>query len=169
MDATTTEAPLSEFHIVGPLRSEDHAPFLLKLLEATQEETNDPITLYITSEGGEVIIGHAICDVLLASPRPITTVVLGEAASMAAMIFACGDERLMGLSSMLMFHAASGTKNKRFLDLDKQRTVDRLADITGMEPRRCAQLFYNKKDQYFSAKEAFDARIATGIYQRRRA
>ena len=51
-----------------------------------------PITLQINSPGGEVTAGLAIIDTIRHAKCPVRTVVCGLAASMAAVIAACGTK-----------------------------------------------------------------------------
>lgn len=73
-----------------------------------QDKSNDPIYLFIDSPGGEVFEGTKIIDAIMSSKRPIYTVDVGMAASMAAFIHSYGQKRYMLPHSTLMFHNASG-------------------------------------------------------------
>jgi len=66
------------------------------------------LSVAVNSPGGDVFEGYAIANALRAHPGPVTTRVQGVAASIASVIFAAGDERLMHEESMLMWHRAWG-------------------------------------------------------------
>lgn len=68
------------------------------------EDPNGEITMYINSPGGSVPDGMALLDVMAAVPCPIRTVCVGTAASMASLLFVCGDTRDMLEHSHLMIH-----------------------------------------------------------------
>ena len=54
-------------------------------------ENHEPIKLYINSPGGVVSAGFAIIDTMRMIASPVETVCVGMAASMAAVILACGE------------------------------------------------------------------------------
>lgn len=70
--------------------------------------TAEPIYLVINSPGGLVHQGAMIIDAMEASLGPVHTICTQFCASMAAMIFEHGSERIMMNRSILMFHPASG-------------------------------------------------------------
>ncbi len=67
-----------------------------------------PIYLLIDSPGGSVMDGGLIISAMEASKAPVYTVCRSICASMAAMIFSYGKERLMVDRSILMYHPAAG-------------------------------------------------------------
>ena len=66
----------------------------------------DTINVYINSYGGEVTEGWAIYNALKRHKAKIRTVCDGLAASISAVIFAAGDERIMSNLSLLFVHNA---------------------------------------------------------------
>ena len=60
-----------------------------------REDPSSPITLFVSSPGGQVGPGLAIYDVLRSVSCPIRTVCGDLAASMGSIIFMAGDEREM--------------------------------------------------------------------------
>jgi ATP-dependent Clp protease protease subunit len=64
--------------------------------------------LYIDSPGGEISAGLKIIDAMQASKRPIYTVDIGLAASMAGWIESYGVKRYMLPRASLMYHNGSG-------------------------------------------------------------
>lgn len=65
------------------------------------------ITLEINSPGGMVAYGLAIIDTIHSISAPITTVISGEACSMAAMISIVGAKRYITRNSVWMQHCSS--------------------------------------------------------------
>jgi len=63
-----------------------------------------PIYMWINSHGGEVQSGFAIIDTMNLIKSPIITIVAGCACSMAGIISACGNMRLMTENSIWMSH-----------------------------------------------------------------
>lgn len=71
-----------------------------------EQESDEPVTIYINSPGGEVNAGLLIYDTIQGSELPINMVCTGMAASMAAIIFAGGQKgrRYILKHSKVMIH-----------------------------------------------------------------
>ena len=70
----------------------------------------EPVTMYINSPGGEVYSGLAFLEVMQATKArgvPVTCIVKGMAASMAAVILEGCSLRLMTKQSSILFHTVS--------------------------------------------------------------
>lgn len=82
---------------------------LLQYFAQSQEE----VYLYINSPGGDLFAGYSIVDQMMLSPFPITTIVRGNASSMAAIIAAHGTEgkRYITENSSMMLHSIQLTTN----------------------------------------------------------
>jgi len=80
----------------------------LLLLDAADRDV--PIDFYINSPGGSILDGLAIIDTMRCIRSPVTTICLGQAASMAAWILACGAKgrRMATPHAEIMIHKASG-------------------------------------------------------------
>lgn len=63
---------------------------ILNLLNLNAENKSEPIYLYINSEGGSIIHGLAIYDVINHIDAPVYTVCCGMAASMGSFLLSCG-------------------------------------------------------------------------------
>ena len=70
------------------------------------DESIEQINVYIIPYGGEVAEGLAIYNALKRHKAKVTTYVDGFACSIASVIFAVGDERIMSDTSLLMIHNA---------------------------------------------------------------
>ena len=66
-----------------------------------------PITLEINSPGGSVADGMSIINTIEHIKSPVTTIISGQACSMAALISICGDKRLIYANSYWMQHSSS--------------------------------------------------------------
>ena len=96
-------------------------------------ERRKKIFLYINSDGGEVIFGNSILDIITNSITPIVTVGFAKCASMASYILAAGHERICFPSTVILIHdgqtgyMTSGNKGKdiqKFYDsLDERALV----------------------------------------------
>lgn len=93
-----------EIECVGHIDERTTYSLCQQLRHLAYEDPNDTITVYFNSPGGEVQSGLAIYDVMQAIPCPVRTVCLGMAASMAALLFVAGDDRLMLPHARVMIH-----------------------------------------------------------------
>ncbi len=84
------------------------------------EDPMKPISLYINSTGGYVSSGLAIYDTMQFSKAPIATTVVGQAASMAAVLLAGGEKgRRNALpNSRVMIHQPWGGVQGQVTDIE---------------------------------------------------
>ena len=91
---------------------EDHVANLIiaQLLFLDSEDPEKDISLYINSPGGVVTSGLAIYDTMQYVRAPVTTICIGMAASMAAVLLAAGapGKRYALPNSRIMIHQGSG-------------------------------------------------------------
>ena len=139
------------------------------------QDAEKPITLVISSPGGEVVAGLAIYDTMMALPCPIYTVCVGEAASMASLLFAAGKHRSILPSATVMVHdpliGGSGVTGSALtveamtsrLMRIRQQVAERLARHTGHTVDEV--LDKTARDTYFAAKEAVQWGLADEILE----
>jgi len=91
---------------------EDHLANLViaQLLFLESEDPEKDISLYVNSPGGVVTAGLAIYDTMQYLRAPVSTICLGQAASMAAVLLAAGakGKRYALPHSRIMIHQGSG-------------------------------------------------------------
>ena len=91
---------------------EDHLANLViaQLLFLDSEDPEKDISLYINSPGGEVNSGLAIYDTMQYLRAPVSTICIGMAASMAAVLLAAGakGKRYALPNARIMIHQGSG-------------------------------------------------------------
>jgi ATP-dependent Clp protease protease subunit len=91
---------------------EDHLANLViaQLLFLESEDPEKDISLYINSPGGQVTSGLAIYDTMQYLRAPVSTICIGMAASMAAVLLAAGakGKRYALPNSRIMIHQGSG-------------------------------------------------------------
>jgi ATP-dependent Clp protease protease subunit len=91
---------------------EDHLANLViaQLLFLESEDAEKDISLYVNSPGGVVTAGLAIYDTMQYLRAPVSTICLGQAASMAAVLLAAGakGKRYALPHSRIMIHQGSG-------------------------------------------------------------
>nr|WP_298053248.1 ATP-dependent Clp protease proteolytic subunit [uncultured Lachnoanaerobaculum sp.] len=89
--------------ISGEINEESAVDFTDKILDLNLE-SNEPITVLINSNGGEINSGLLMYDAIVGSKAPIRMICRGKAYSMGAVLFACANERYMLPNSELMLH-----------------------------------------------------------------
>ncbi len=136
-----------------------------KLLSLDAEDSNEEIVMYINSPGGAIHEGMAIYDAIQAIASPVSTVCMGMAASMGAMLLAAGapGRRFAWPHARIMIHQPliMGTITGTATDLDiRARETIRyreelnrlLAEHTGQDVDKIAQ--DTDRDYFMSAEEA---------------
>ena len=130
-------------------------------LEAENPEKD--ISLYINSPGGIVTSGMAIYDTMQYVKCPVSTICVGQAASMAAVLLAAGapGKRFALPYARVMIHQPSGGSQGQAADIEIQaKEILRLKDIlnrilvqhTGQPLKRIAA--DTDRDFFMSAEEA---------------
>ena len=128
--------------IVGPI--EDHMANLVvaQLLFLESENPDKDINLYINSPGGSVSAGLAIYDTMQFVRCQVSTMCVGQAASMGAVLLAAGakDKRSCLPHSRVRIHQPLGGYQGQATDIDihareilkiRQQLNELLADHTG--------------------------------------
>ena len=115
----------------GPMaRSDGFSPVMIcdDLKAMNHEDSKTPITLYIDSPGGDVNMGMILYDMIRLSKAPIITVA-GNCASLATILMAAGDTRIMFPHARAMLHLPRGafegdvdTGEVRFKELQRIKT-----------------------------------------------
>lgn len=124
-------------------------------------EKRKPIKLYIACDGGVVIDGLNLINIMRASQTPIHTIIVGQAYSMAFYIGACGDKRYAFPLSTFLIHdgsfdgSGSQRKLKDYMDFS-QRIEDKLKDIVIEKTNITLEEFEGKDrtEWYMCAEEA---------------
>lgn len=90
----------------------------------------EPIELYINSPGGTVYDGLAIVDAIKNSKTPVHTYCIGQASSMAFIVFLSGEERFAGKYATFIIHEISkGVLGKVQSIKDSIKESERLQSI----------------------------------------
>lgn len=148
---------------VGPV--EDYMANLIvaQLLFLESENPDQEISLYINSPGGSVTAGMAIYDTIQFLKPPVSTMCIGQACSMGAVLLAAGaaGKRYCLPNSRVMIHqplggfsgqAADAEIHVRELLMWRQRLNDILAKHTGKPFDQVAR--DTDRDNFLSAEEA---------------
>jgi ATP-dependent Clp protease protease subunit len=110
------------------------APLMGRFIRALQvmsdTDSEAPITLYINSEGGDVIAGLAFIDALKLFKAEVNTVAIGEVSSMALMLFLCGKNRAATENAKFLHHQSSSMQDGRLKELKEDiEEMEELEDI----------------------------------------
>lgn len=136
------------------------------------DESIEHINVYINSYGGEVAEGLAIYNALKRHKAKVTTYVDGFACSIASVIFAAGDERIMTDTSLLMIHNAwtwaAGNANelrKQAEDLEKitQASINAYMDIVNISENELKEMM--DEETWINGDEAFEMGFATKLIE----
>jgi len=107
---------------------------IAQMLFLAQEDPEKDIQLYINSPGGSITAGMAIYDTMQYVKNDITTICIGQAASMAALLLSAGQakKRLALPNSRILIHQPSiGGLSGQATDIDiHAREILRMREIT---------------------------------------
>ena len=136
---------------------------IAQMLFLEAEDPEKDIHLYINSPGGHVTSGLAIYDTMQYVRPDVSTICLGQAASMAALLLAAGAKgKRLGLpNSRVMIHQPMGGVQGQATDIDihareilkmRQRLNEILAHHTGRSIEQIAR--DTERDYHMSGEEA---------------
>ena len=136
-----------------------------QLLFLESEDPEKDVNLYINSPGGSISAGLAIYDTMQYVRCPITTICVGQAASMGAVLLAAGGQgRRKALPhARVMLHQPYGGTRGQASDIEIQaKEIQRMRDVlnqilvdhTGQPADRIAQ--DTDRDFFMTAAEAKD-------------
>ncbi|WP_345969294.1 MULTISPECIES: ATP-dependent Clp protease proteolytic subunit [Sulfurimonas] len=143
-----------------------------QLLYLEAEDSEEPIHMYISSPGGSVMAGLAILDTMQLISAPVYTYGLGMVASMAAVLFTCGEpgHRYVLPNAEVMIHQPLGGAQGQASDIEiqanhiislKKRLYKILAEATGATVKTIEKA--SDRDNYFIAEDAIKFGLADQI------
>ena len=143
-----------------------------QLLYLEAEDSEEPIHVYISSPGGSVMAGLAILDTMQLINAPVYTYAMGMVASMAAVIFTCGEKghRYILPNAEVMIHQPLGGTSGQASDIEiqanhiiklKKRLYAILAEATGRNVKIIEK--ESDRDNYFEATKAIEFGLADAI------
>lgn len=157
---------------------DDHVANLVvaQLLFLEAEDPNKDIYMYINSPGGVITSGLAILDTMNYVKPDVVTVCVGQAASMGAVLLACGakGKRYSLPHSRIMIHQPMGGARGQATDISIQaKEILRLREILyKILAEKTGKTFEQvekdcERDFYMSAQEALEYGILDAIYEKR--
>lgn len=136
-----------------------------QLLLLDSENSEKDIMLYINSPGGVITAGLAIYDTMNLIKSDVSTICLGEAASMGAFLLSAGTKgkRMALPGARIMIHQPLGGAKGQATDIEiEAKEILRMkAMLNGILAENCGQPIEKikedtERDHYMSAQEACD-------------
>lgn len=162
--------------ITGPIDDTTASLVCAQLLFLESENPKKDIAIYINSPGGYVTAGLAIYDTMQYIRCPISTVCIGQAASMGSLLLAAGDKgnRIALPNARVMVHQPSG--GYRGVATDIERHAEEILDLkkrlnniyvehTGQDYETIEKKL--DRDTFMTSEDAKAFGIIDTVYERR--
>ena len=135
--------------LTGQVNDEVASLICAQLLFLEAENAKKEISFYINSPGGVVTSGLAILDTMNYIKCPVSTVVMGQAASMGSLLLCCGAKgrRFALPNSRVMIHQPSGGFQGQATDIEIH--AKEILDLRA----RLNQIYVNQTGQKLEAVE----------------
>ncbi len=163
--------------MVGPVEDNVANLVVAQLLYLESENPDKDIHLYINSPGGSVTAGMAIYDTMQFIRSDVSTMCIGQAASMGSFLLAAGapGKRYCLPNSRMMIHQPSGGSRGVAADIEiqakeillmRERLNQMLADHTGQPVERIAE--DTDRDFWMSPEEAAEYGLIDSVQMPRK-
>ena len=162
--------------INGPIEDNLASVVVAQLLFLESESPKREIAMYVNSPGGIVTSGLAIYDTMQYIRSPISTVCIGQAASMGSLLLASGEKglRIALPNARIMVHQPSGGYQGQVTDIliharEVESLKKRLNEIymkhTGKDIKTIEDAL--ERDNFFTADGAKDFGIVDKVIEKR--
>ena len=149
--------------LTGPIEEHNASLVVAQLLFLEAENPKQDIYLYINSPGGVVTAGMAIFDTMRFIKPDVSTLCMGQAASMGAFLLAAGTKgkRYALPNARIMIHQPLGGMRGQASDIEihareilrlKDSLNQHMADFSGQPIEKIAQ--DTDRDNFMSSEEA---------------
>jgi len=164
--------------VVGPINDITANTIIAQMIFLESENPERDISLYINSPGGSVSAGLAIYDTMRFVTPDVSTICIGQAASMGALLLSAGTpgKRFVLPNSRIMIHQPLGgfqgqasdieIHAREILELRKRLDVI-LSEHTGKSLKRISE--DTERDHFFDSGEAVKYGLADSIITSRAA
>jgi ATP-dependent Clp protease, protease subunit len=162
--------------LTGPVFDQVSSLISAQLLYLESENPGKEISFYINSPGGVVSSGLAIYDTMQYIRCPVSTVCIGQAASMGSLLLTAGEKgkRFALPNARIMVHQPSGGAQGQATDIEIQaREIltlrKRLNEIYVRHTGQPIEAIERKleRDSYLSAEEARDFGLVDEVVENR--
>jgi ATP-dependent Clp protease protease subunit len=162
---------------LGTPVTEDIANLIVaQLIHLESEDPDKDVSIYINSPGGSVYAGLAIYDAMQFIKPDVSTICVGVAMSMGALLLAGGaPEKRMALpNSKILIHQVSGGFSGQATDIEihakeiidvRQRLDEIISKHTGQDLEKVAK--DTERDYFMSAQEAKEYKIVDRVIEHR--
>jgi len=151
--------------VVGPIDDNVANLIVAQLLYCESENADKDVQLYINSPGGSVTAGLAIYDTMQFINCEVSTLCIGQAASMGALLLAGGTQgkRYCLPNSRVMIHQPSGGSQGQASDIEiqakeilylRERMNEIMASHTGRTAEQVA--IDTERDNFMTAAQALE-------------
>jgi ATP-dependent Clp protease protease subunit len=155
-----------------PINTQIANLIIAQLLFLDREDPEREISFYINSPGGEIAAGLAIYDTMQLLHAPVSTIAVGMAASMAAILLTAGThERRYALPhSTILLHQPSGGVQGQAADIEiAAKEILRMRELinqilrehTGLTEKQIEE--FTDRDFYMTAEQAADYGIVDRV------
>jgi ATP-dependent Clp protease protease subunit len=162
--------------VVGPIDDNVANLVVAQMLFLESENADKDVQLYINSPGGSVTSGLAIYDTMQFINSEVSTMCIGQAASMGAFLLAGGakGKRYCLPNSRVMIHQPSGGSQGQASDIEiqakeilflRERMNSIMAGHTGKTAGQLAK--DTERDNFMTAKDALDYGLIDKIQEPR--
>jgi ATP-dependent Clp protease protease subunit len=162
--------------LTGPVFDQVSSLICAQLLFLESENPSKDIAFYINSPGGVVSAGLAMYDTMQYIRSPVSTVCIGQAASMGSLLLCAGAKakRYALPNSRIMVHQPSGGAQGQATDIEIQareilKLRQRLNEIYVKHTGQPIEAIERKldRDSYMSAEEARDFGLVDHVVEER--
>ena len=162
--------------VVGPIDDNVANLVVAQMLFLESENADKDVQLYINSPGGSVTSGLAIFDTMQFINSEVSTMCIGQAASMGAFLLAGGakGKRYCLPNSRVMIHQPSGGSQGQASDIEiqakeilflRERMNTIMAEHTGKTAEQIAK--DTERDNFMTANDALDYGLIDKIQEPR--
>ena len=162
--------------VTGPIEDGISTLVIAQLLFLEAENPKKEISMYINSPGGTITSGMAIYDTMQYIRPPVSTLCVGQAASMGSLLLMAGkkDLRFALPNARIMLHQPSGAFKGQATDIMvhaqeiltlKKRINEIYVRHTGQPPNKIEDAL--ERDYFLTAEMARDFRLVDKVIERR--
>ena len=158
----------------GPVTEEQAASVIAQLLFLEAEDPGKDVSLYINSPGGLVTAGLAILDTMHHICCDVSTICVGQAASMGAVLLAAGTKgkrRVLPNGEVMIHQPLSGVQGQATdIQIHAEHTLAIKARLTQLMAEFCgkdaAEIGADmERDHFLTAQEAVNYGLADAVVQ----
>ena len=164
--------------VIGPVEDQMASSICMQLLFLEAQNPAKEISMYINSPGGVVSSGLSIYDTMQFIRCPVSTTVMGQAASMGSLLLTAGEKNMRFAlpNSRIMVHQPSGGYQGQVTDIMihareveslKRRMNEIYVQHTGRDYKAIEEAL--ERDNFFTAEAAKEFGLIDKVLEKRAA